>query len=97
MPDIYAQAVAAFGEEHQLWVFVGEVAELLDDIADYKRGRCTVDDIAEEIADVEIMLEQLKIIYKCFGAVNYWRQAKVERLKGYVKEVNANGLQTRNG
>lgn len=98
MPDIYEQAVETFGVDHQLWVFVGEVAELLDDVADYKRGRCTVDDIAEEIADVEIMLEQLKVIYQCYGAVAYWRQAKTERLKGYIeKEVDKDGLSARNG
>ena len=92
------RSVETFGVDHQLWVFVGEVAELLDDVADYKRGRCTVDDIAEEIADVEIMLEQLKVIYQCYGAVAYWRQAKTERLKGYIeKEVDKDGLSTRNG
>lgn len=80
MLDIYEQAVDAFGVDHQLWVFVGEVAELLDDVADYKRGRCTVDDIAEEIADVEIMLEQLKVIYQCHGAVKYWHESKLKRL-----------------
>ena len=92
MADIYEQAVEAFGADSQEWVFVGEVGELLDDIADYKRGRCSIDDIAEEIADVEIMLNQLKVIYKCSGTVWYWRQKKLERLTKLVEEAKGNGL-----
>ena len=69
-----------YGAENQKWVFMGECGELFDAMADERRGRCGVDHIAEEIADVEIMLEQLKIIYQCHGAVKYWREAKLKRL-----------------
>ena len=88
MASIYGRAVNTFGMNAQEWVFVGEVGELLDDIADYKRGRCSVDDIAEEIADVEITLEQLKEIYQCHGAVAYWKQIKTERLEKLIEEAN---------
>ena len=84
---VLERAVKAFGKEHQEWVLVGEVGELLDAVADHKRGRCDVRHIAEEIADVEIMLEQMKIIYDCRDAVTYWRRVKRERLDGYAKGV----------
>ena len=78
--DVLMQLIQRKGADHQEWVFVGEAGELLDAVADFKRGRCDTDHIAEEIADVEIMLEQLKIIYQCHGAVKYWREAKLKRL-----------------
>ena len=69
-----------YGADNQKWVFVGECGELLDAISDHMRGRCDVDHVAEEIADVEIMLEQLKIIYQCRDAVRAWRRKKLKRL-----------------
>lgn len=69
-----------YGADAQKWVFVGECGELLDAISDHMRGRCDVDHVAEEIADVEIMLEQLKIIYQCRDAVRAWRRKKLKRL-----------------
>lgn len=75
-----AAAVDTFGAENQEWVLVGEIGELLTAMADQKRGRDTVDHIAEETADVEIMLEQLKIIHQCRVAVRAWRRKKLTRL-----------------
>lgn len=42
----------------------------------------------EEIADVEIMLEQLKHIHKCHGEVDYWRDKKLMRLCGRIEARN---------
>lgn len=75
-----AAAVDTFGAENQKWVFMGECGELFDAMADHRRGRCGVDHVAEEIADVEIMLEQLKMIYGCHDAVRVWRRKKLKRL-----------------
>ena len=75
-----AAAVDTFGAENQEWVLVGEIGELLTAMADQKRGRDTVDHIAEETADVEIMLEQLMIICQCRDAVKAWRRKKLKRL-----------------
>ena len=36
--------------------------------------------IVEEIADVEIMLEQLKLIFNCFGLVEREKEYKINRL-----------------
>lgn len=37
--------------------------------------------IAEEIADVEIMLEQMMMLFCCADDVRDWRRRKVARLK----------------
>lgn len=77
---VLKKAVSTYGAETQKWVLVGEIGELLDAIADHKRGRCTVDHIAEEIADVLICLQQLQYIYECQNAVMLWHEKKIIRL-----------------
>ena len=42
--------------------------------------------LAEEIADVEIMLEQMKMLFCCTDDVRNERRRKVERLKGRLDE-----------
>ena len=44
------------------------------------RGKDNLTEIAEEIADVEIMLAQMKAIFSCAAMVEGWRQTKVDRL-----------------
>ena len=56
------------------------MAELTQAITHKHRGR--EHNIPEEIADVEIMLEQLKIINNCANEVEEIRKAKVLRLYG---------------
>jgi NTP pyrophosphatase (non-canonical NTP hydrolase) len=47
------------GEEAQLRQTIEELAELIVEISHYQRGRISVLGLRDEIADVEIMLEQL--------------------------------------
>lgn len=51
-----------------------ELVELLQALSKNDAG-----DIAEEIADVEIMLEQLKYIYSCAPLVEFIKKLKVAR------------------
>lgn len=51
-----------------------ELVELLQALSKNDAG-----DIAEEIADVEIMLEQLKYIYACAPMVELIKELKVDR------------------
>ena len=89
--DPLSQAVKTYGAEAQTWVLVGEIGELLDAIADHKRGRCDVNHIAEEIADVMICLHQLYMIYECKGSVNRWMHKKIHRLAvNLSKEIQKN-------
>ena len=60
-----AVALEAFGKEHQLIICMEEMAELTKELTKHLRGRDNIPQIAEEVADVEIMLEQLKILLIC--------------------------------
>ena len=50
------------------------------------RGLGNVEHIAEEIADVQITLEQMIILHKCQGLVDKIRAEKVKRLRRRMAE-----------
>ena len=64
-----------------------EMSELAKELCKRCRGRDNVEAIAEEIADVEIMLQQLVILFDCKGTVDKYRQYKLERLAGRIEEA----------
>ena len=77
---VLRQAIRRYGKLNQLHVAIEELSELQKELCKDLRGKGTRDAIAEEIADAEIMLEQLKRIYHNDGSVKKWRRAKVARL-----------------
>lgn len=76
--EIFNAAIRVFGGSAQEEVAIEEMAELTQAITHKHRGR--EHNIPEEIADVEIMLEQLKIINNCASKVEYIKQQKINRL-----------------
>lgn len=57
MKDVYQKILNHYGEEHQVYKLIEEMAELTVALLKQK-----VINIHEELADVEIMLEQLKLM-----------------------------------
>ena len=76
--EIYKAAIQTFGAEAQERVAIEECAELITAINHKHRGR--EHNIPEEIADVEIMLEQLKIINNCHATTAQIKAQKIHRL-----------------
>lgn len=83
--DVLAQAVIAYGAQAQICMMFEEMSELQKELCKRLRGRENVDCIAEEIADVEIMLDQMKLIFSVSAAVADWRGKKLERLQERLK------------
>lgn len=83
---ICKRAVEVFGKDTQLLMYFEEAGELAQSISKDKRGFKDQANIAEEIADVEIMLEQLKHIYKCHHTVERIKQQKIIRLSSRVEQ-----------
>lgn len=79
---VYREAIDKYGVGAQLTVAIEEMAELAKELCKYNRGADNIDHIAEEIADVTIMLEQLRVIFNCNDAVCEQMDAKIERLRG---------------
>lgn len=76
--EIFDTAIKVYGVFNQENMAIEECAELIQAINKKHRGR--QHNIPEEIADVEIMLEQLKIANGCHEEVEAIRKEKVERL-----------------
>ena len=60
---IFEQALKQWGDVLQYDMVVEECAELIHAINAYKRGRATKDQVLDEIADVQIMLNQMRAVF----------------------------------
>lgn len=79
--EVLQRALDTYGSALQIVVMMEEMSELQKELCKDLRGRGSFEHIAEEIADVEIMLEQMKMLFGCTDDVRDWRRRKVERLK----------------
>lgn len=84
-------ALAARGTTAQLDQSVEECGELIVAINHYKRGRITANELAEEVADVEIMMAQLRAIVGT-GLVDKVKALKVTRLLRRLQRKASEGL-----
>ena len=55
---------------HEIWdgnriqdVFIEEAAESIQAVIHFRRGRCDLDNLFGEMADLQIMLDQMKVIF----------------------------------
>lgn len=78
--DVYCRAVNHYGETSRLILAIEEMSELTKELSKHIRGRNNISAICEEMADVEIMLEQLKIVFNNRAAVDYHKAHKLQRL-----------------
>jgi len=80
------EAVKTFGKDNQCRIAIEEMSELTKELCKNFRGASNTDAIAEEIADVEIMLEQLRFIFDCTDKVIEWQNFKLRRLEMMLKK-----------
>ena len=80
---VYSQALNKWGAESQIKMLFEEIAELQNAICKYSRKRNNIYDVATEIADVQMMAEQMCIL---FGKeiVDSEKERKFERLKNLL-------------
>ena len=78
--DVYGRAVTYYGESSRLLLTIEEMSELTKELVKRARGRDNMAVISEEIADVEIMLEQLKTLFGNRADVDCWKAKKLQRL-----------------
>lgn len=69
-----------YGNRAQLIKACEELAELQFAICKYLNNQGDIDNIIEEIADVEIMTSQLKMIFRCPNSVESWKKIKIKRM-----------------
>lgn len=90
--EIYREAINAWGADMQIDMCVEEMAELTQALIKFKRGKGDLNNIAEEIADVSIMLEQMAMVFGCHNKSYAYKQYKLARLKNTLNGLNGGGL-----
>lgn len=85
--EIYQIALQKYGAENQILMVFEEMSELQKELCKSLRGKDNVCEIAEEIADVRIMLEQMVFMYGVHGEVKRQHKLKMERLNERIKEA----------
>ena len=79
--NIYRRLIKHFGHKNQIIIAIEELSELQKELCKFLRGDSNNSPIAGEMADVEIMLEQLKLIFNNAYSVQFKKTAKIERTK----------------
>lgn len=79
---VLQNAIYIYGEESQMKMMIEEMSELTKELCKCFRGETEKRHILEEMADVQIMLDQMKMI---FGDTSEMEKAKVERLERRLK------------
>ena len=62
--QLYKDAIKHWGNSLQIIMMMEEMSELQKELCKFFRRKTSKDKIALEMADVEIMLEQLKVMFK---------------------------------
>lgn len=84
--DVLSDAIIFFGKKTQTIVAIEELSELIKELTKTLRGEMNIDHLTEEIADVEIMLLQIKAMYDIsFSDLDKHTAQKVERLKERIR------------
>ena len=90
--EIMQLAIDSYGRVNQVIKTVEELSELSQALCKILTSKFTDDNteifenIFEEIADVEIMLEQCKMMFQCDKEVSAWKNKKIERLERRINE-----------
>ena len=88
--EVLEAALSAYGSEIQRVVAIEELSELQKELCKSLRGQTDRQHIAEEIVDVQIMLEQMMILYELHYDVVAWRWKKVDRLRNRLARDGKN-------
>ena len=94
--QLYKRAIKQWGCEPQLRMAQEEAAELIVAVNHLLRGRGSRDGalnaLAEEVADMEIMLGQLRRIADLGSRVDFLRSEKLRRLNERLERAEKKGL-----
>lgn len=74
--NVIEMAIETYGHTPQKIVAMEELSELIKEISKDLRGQDNIENILEEMADVFIMLEQLRVMY---GLTDYDIQEAIDK------------------
>lgn len=85
--EVYAAALETFGTDTQLVVALEELSEIQKEVCKALRGFVHPAQLAEEVADATIMLEQLRYIFGIGPAVDKMVDHKIDRLRQRINDA----------
>ena len=83
----YTNALITYGEKAQMVVALEELSECQKEICKLLRGKGNLANLAEEIADATIMLEQLRLFFQVNDLVCQKMDEKISRLDNRLREA----------
>ena len=96
---LFNEAIELWGADSQIRMMFEEMAELMKALCKLDRGKSSPEDIlnvCEEITDVEIVLEQMKLIFRNDDYRESIRNQKLNRLKEKVEKAKKERLIEKN-
>ena len=78
---IYKKAFEKFGKPNQITKAIEEMSELQKELCKVLIGEMDLLNIVEELADVEIMLEQLNLMFNSRAAIERVKEKKLNKLE----------------
>ena len=85
--NVYEKALKLWGKDRQMLQAIEEMSELTKEILkNINRYKDNVGELIEETADVEIMLEQLKICYNIKQEVEDYKREKLIAVEKVIDE-----------
>jgi heme oxygenase len=82
---IYAEAADTFGNNMQIVVALEELSEVQKELCKALRGKVNTFNLAEEVADATIMLEQIRQMFNINEQVCGYMDEKVLRLQHRIE------------
>lgn len=83
---VLRKAISNYGKRMQIIVAIEELSELQKELCKMLRGKMNIDHVVEEMADVEIMLRQLKMMICRDYDIERKINEKIERLEKRIIE-----------
>ena len=84
---VYRKALERYGKTNQIAKAIEELSELQKELCKVLIGEMDLLNVIEEIADVEIMMEQMRLIFNSNIDIERVKDRKVERLERRMIEV----------
>ena len=88
--ELYRAVLETFGNERQIRKLFEEIGEFEDAFCKCIDGRDKVSHVAEEMADVHNMLDQMAVMLDCEAEVERQKQYKLRRLEQKIEEARQN-------
>ena len=82
--EVYQKAIKNYGVYGQCDVCIEECSELIQAISKFKRGKNH--NVEEEVADLEIMLEQMRLMFNS-KKIDEIKRSKINRLSRRLESI----------